>query len=490
MFAPRSFTSPRAGADIGRMPRPLSFRLCRFTLSIVALAAGASAAESTPRLEWSDVPAILARIRAPEFPDRRFDIASFGAKADDQTDSLPAIQAAIERCHAAGGGHVQIPAGAFMFDGPIRLQSNVDLHLAAGAVLRFSGRAERLLPAVRTRWEGTILQNYSPLIYARGAENVAITGAGTIDGNARGGFAEWRGRQGPAQERSRQMNATGAPLAERNFGAGDFLRPPLIEPYECRRVLIEGVTLKDSPFWVIHPTFCRNIIVRGVTVDSLAINNDGCDPDSCADVLIEDCFFHTGDDGIALKAGRDADAWRDGRPTENVVVRRCRFQSRINGLCIGSEMSAGVRHVFVEDCRVETGESCLYFKSNRDRGGYIENIRVRRITVDVAKSATIRFETNYHSFRGGNAPTAYRDFALEDITCADAQNYFLFAEGVEELPMRDIRLRHVTVAHARAALFVRGVEGLRFDEVRVNGELLPEAPLATPADTPKLPMRL
>jgi len=441
-------------------------------------------------LEWSDVPSILARIHAPVFPDHDFVITVYGARSGGQTDCLPAVRAAIEACHAAGGGHVLVPPGEYLLAGPIHLMSNVDLHVAKGAILRFSGEPEHFLPLVLTRWEGTLLWNYSPLIYARGAENIAITGEGVIDGNARRVFQSWSaGRvkpQTPAQERSRTMNAEGTPLAERRFGPGFFLRPDFFQPYECRGVLIEGVTLKDSPFWVIHPTFCTNVIVRGVTVDSLTINNDGCDPDSCVDVLIEDCSFHTGDDGIAIKAGRDQDAWRDGRITENVVIRNCRFQSKINGLCIGSEMAAGVRHVFMEDCRVERGESCIYFKSNRDRGGFIENVRVRRVQVDLSRAAVIRFETNYHSYRGGAAPTVFRDFVIEDVAALDATAYLLFAEGNEELPIRDVLLRNVTVRHVREPLFLRNIAGLRLENVEGNGRPLDEHPPMTSADVPRL----
>lgn len=454
----------------------------------------ALAATAAPKLDWADVPAILARITPPQFPAREFDITAFGAKGDEKTDSLPAVRAAIEACVAAGGGHVVIPAGTYLLNGPIHLQSNIDLHLAEGATLRFSGRPGDFLPTVLTRWEGVILHNYSPMIYARGAENVAITGRGTIDGNARREFRQWAmdisKLQDRGQEISRRMGAAGAPLAERQFGEGYYLRPSLIQPYECRNVLIEGVTFKDSPFWVIHPTFCTNVTVRGVTVESLLINNDGCDPDSCTDVLIENCRFLTGDDGIALKAGRDADAWRDGRRTENVVIRHCVFQSKINALCIGSEMSAGVRHVFMEDCRVEEGESCIYFKSNADRGGFIENVRVRRVAIDLSRAGVVRFETNYHSYRGGNAPTAYRDFVIEDVTCANATNYAVFAEGTPQSPIEDVLLRNVSIAHAKEPLFLRNAVSLRLENVHVNGQTLPEHPPATPEGTAKLPIRL
>lgn len=488
----RAAAFPPAGT-LGARPTPWRW-LAGWVGLLVVGARGLVAGEPAVGLEWADVPAILARIRAPEFPARDFVVTDFGARGDGATDSLPAVRAAIAACHAAGGGRVVVPAGTFLLNGPIHLESNVNLHVSAGATLLFSGQPEHFLPVVLTRWEGVILYNYSPMIYARGAENIAVTGGGVIDGNARREFRGWAmgisKLQYPAQERSRQLGAAGAPIAERIFGAGSYLRPSMIQPYECRNVLIEGVTIKDAPFWVVHPTFCTNVTVRGVTVDSQLINNDGCDPDSCTDVLIEDCRFRTGDDGVALKAGRDADAWRDGRRTENVVIRNCVFQSKINALCIGSEMSAGVRHVFMEDCRVEEGESCIYFKSNADRGGFIENVRVRRVQIALSRAGVVRFETNYHSYRGGHSPTAYRDFVIEDVTCADATNYAVFAEGTGESPIEDVLLRNVTVARARAPLFLRHAATLRLENVRVNGALLPATPPETPADAVRLKIRL
>ena len=433
---------------------------------------------------------MVARIHAPEFPQRDFVVTSFGGVGDGKTDSLPAIRAAIEACGAAGGGRVVIPAGEFLACGPIVLRSRINLHVAGGAVLRFSGEPADFLPVVLTRWEGTLLYNYSPLIYARGAQDVAVTGHGIIDGNARAAFVAWLPRQTPAQNRLRQMGSDGVPVSERTFGEGHYLRPSMIQLFECRNVLVEGVTLKDSPFWVVHPVFCTNVTVREVTVDSLALNNDGCDPDSCTDVLIENCRFHTGDDGIAIKAGRDADAWRDGRMTENVVIRHCEFQSRINALCIGSEMSAGVRNIFMEDCHVAEGDSCLYFKSNRDRGGFIEHVRVRRIRIDVSRAAVIRFETNYHSYRGGNAPSQFSDFRIEEVSCASSDGYFLSAEGSVDLPIRNVRVKHVTVTNARVPLLLRHIEDLLLTDVHVSGQLLVDRPALTPVHVPRLRLRM
>lgn len=454
---------------------------------------GAALATALPSLaadsSWSAVPSILARIADPTFAARRFEVGRFGAVGDGKSDARPGIQASIDACHAAGGGHVIVLPGDFLVNGPLHLESGVDLHVEKGATLKFGSRASDYLPLVLVRWEGTMAYNYSPLLYARDAVDIAVTGEGTIDGNARAEFSGWLVRQTPAQERLRKMGADGVPVEQRRFGEGCFLRPGMFEPVNCKNVLIEGVTLRDSPFWVVHPIFCRNVTVRRVTVDSLALNNDGCDPDSCRDVLIEGCTFHTGDDGIAIKAGRDADAWRDGRPTEDVVIRDCRFRSRINGLCIGSEMSAGVRRVFVENCEVQSGESCIYFKANRDRGGFIEDVHVRNIKIGVSRAAVVRFETNYHSYAGGHASPVFRHFDIENVTCDEASSYFLFAFGTTDSPISDVRLHDIVVRKARQPLFLRNIDGLDLDHVSVNGDGLPEHPAMTPSTVAPLKLR-
>lgn len=327
---------------------------------LVFLSPLAAAAAET---DWSEAARIAGAIQRTEFPARVFDVRDHGAIPDDALDDRPAILAAIRACNAAGGGRVLLPPGLLISNGPIHLQSHVELHVAEGALLRFSAEPAHFLPVVLTRWEGTECFNFSPFIYARNVSNVAITGSGTIDGNARRSFANWKPRQGPDQIRIREMGAAGVPLHERVFGEGHWLRPGLIQFFACNRVLVEGVTILDAPFWVIHPVFCRDVIVRGVTVDSGNPNNDGVDPESSTNVLIEDCVFRTGDDSVAIKSGRDEDAWRAGVPSENIVVRRCVMDSKANGLCIGSEMSGGVRNVFLEDCEVGEVMAALDRKS-------------------------------------------------------------------------------------------------------------------------------
>lgn len=334
------------------------------------------------------------------------------------------------------------------------------------------------MPAVITRWEGTELFNYSPLIYAYHVQNIALTGKGTINGNGSKKFSAWADNQNIDKEILRRMGRENLPIYRRIFGEGFRLRPGFIEPYGCANVRIEGITIKDSPFWVIHPIFCNNVIVRDVTVDSHNRNNDGCDPESCSNVLIEGCTFSTGDDAIAIKSGRDNDAWRIGQPTENVVIRNCTFWSKINGVCIGSEISGGVRNVFIENISILKSSNAIYFKSNLDRGGYIENIYVRNIQADSVRTALVRVEPNYKGERSGFHPTLFNKITVENVTCGQTNECAISMAGFPELPIRNITLKNITVDKAVSDYRLENGENIIFENVRVNGEKLPEKPEA------------
>jgi polygalacturonase len=411
-------------------------------LTFVALAARAEGQAPAPD-PWRRLAGILAAIEPPSFPDRDFPITAFGAVADGATDATSAFREAIAACSKAGGGRVLVPPGVFL-TGPIRLQSNVNLHVSEGATVRFTRDPAAYLPVVLTRWEGVELMNYSPLVYAYGARNVAVTGRGTLDGQA-GPDHWWPWKksghpqsQKPDRDRLFAQAEAGVPVAERVYGAGHYLRPQFVEPYRCQNVLIEGVTLTNAPMWVIHPVLSRNVTVRGVRVVSAGPNNDGCDPESSTDVLIEDALFDTGDDCIAIKSGRNADGRRLGAPSERIVVRGCRMRAGHGGVTIGSEVSGSVRDVFVERSEMSSPdlERGIRFKTNAVRGGTIENVFVRDVKIGEAGSA-IDIDMLYEEGAAGSFLPVVRNVVVERLTVRKARHAF-FVRGLAASPVRNL----------------------------------------------------
>ncbi len=454
----------------------INLRIILFALPALFLSVMKSSAQNTP----SPVSQVLANIKPPEFKKVSYDITAFGAVADGKTDIKPILDKVIAQCSVNGGGQVVIPKGGFFIAGPVVLKSHVDLHFEDGAELTFSADEKNYLPAVLTLWEGTELFNYSPLFYAYQCSDIAVTGHGKINGSASGNFAKWRPQRSPEQTTLRQMGGDGTPVYKRVFGEGYHLPPDMIQFFGCKNVLIDGITIVDAPYWVIHPVLCNNVTVQNVTINSLNLNNDGCDPEASTNVLIQHCNFTVGDDGIAIKAGRDQDGWRIGQPTENVVVRSCVFTSKTNGLCIGSEMSAGVRNIYMYNVTIKKCLSAIYFKSNLDRGGFIENIHVSDIQCDSARSAFIRFENNYHGSRGGHYPTKFDGFFIQNVTCNYSGEAGIYAVGVEGNPLRNITLKNVTILKTPKDQVVDNAENLKYEDVHINGILMPKPVITGP----------
>jgi polygalacturonase len=428
---------------------------------------------------WTAVEAILARIRPPQFPDRDFDVTRFGAVGDGEKLATRALADAIAACHAAGGGRVVVPPGRFL-TGAIHLKSHVNLHVAEGATLAFSQDPRDFLPVVFTRWEGVELMNYSPLVYAFGQQDVAVTGTGILDGQADAAhWWPWKGRrdpaggphQGPARARLLEMAAAGVPVAERVFGDGHYLRPSFIQPYRCQNVLIEGVTIVRSPMWEVHPVLCTNVTVRGVRIDTHGPNNDGCDPESCRDVLIEGCSFDTGDDCIALKSGRNDDGRRVGVPVENVIVRDCVMKDGHGGVVIGSEISGGARYVFAERCQMSSPnlDRALRIKTNSVRGGTIEHVYMRDVTVGEVAEAVLTVNFFYEEGDAGKYPPIVRDVEMRGVTSRKSKHALLL-RGYAHDPIRDVRVLDCTFDGVARTDVLEGVANLTLRNVRVNGQ--------------------
>ena len=442
---------------------------------------------------WAEAQKILARIKPPVFPKRDFDITRYGAAGDGRKDCTEAFRKAIAACNRAGGGRVVVPAGSFV-TGAIHLKSNVNLHVTKGATILFSRDPKKYLPLVFTRWEGMELMNYSPFIYAFEQANIAITGGGVIDGQADcGNWWPWKGRTGcgwkkgdpnqaPARARLYEMVAQGLPVGERVFGEGGYLRPQFIQPYRSKNVLIEGVTLRHSPMWQIHPVLCTNVTVRNVNVereagatDRTGPNTDGCDPESCKDVLIEGCTFATGDDCIAIKAGRNNDGRRIAAPSENFVIRNCRMKDGHGGITIGSEISGGVRNVFAYDCQLDSPDlnTAIRFKNNALRGGLLENFYFRNIEVGQVADATITIDFNYEEGEKGPFIPVVRNVFVSNLRSGKSERA-LDMQGFKKAPITNVSLRGCTFDNVAKESVVKHVEGLSLREVRINGKLVGE----------------
>jgi polygalacturonase len=442
-------------------------------------------------LGWDRVPEILGRIVPPTFADRDFDVTRYGARGDGATDCTKAFVDAIAACNAAGSGRVVVPAGRFL-TGPIHLRSNVNLHVQRDAIIAFSQDPRAYLPAVFTRWEGMELMGYSPLIYAFQQENVAVTGEGTLDGQADAQhWWPWKGstdsgyrkgdpNQVPARTRLMQMMESGEPVARRIFTDGSYLRPQFIQPYRCRNVLIEGVAIVNSPMWEVHPVLCTNVTVRGLRINSHGPNNDGCDPESCRDVLIEGCIFDTGDDCIAIKSGRNADGRRLAAPTENVIVRGCRMKDGHGGVTIGSEISGDVRHVYVERCEMDSPnlDRALRFKNNAMRGGTLEHVYMRNVTVGEVANGVLDVDFLYEEGPKGPFVPVVRDVEMRDVTSRKSR-YGLYLRAYPRSTIDDIRLIDCRFDGVTNGNVVEQVTGLSLTRVRINGRDVDAASLTS-----------
>lgn len=430
---------------------------------------------------WKTASGITARVTMPVFPSRTFSITAFGAIGDGRSDCTEAFRRAIDSCNTAGGGTVLVPQGTFM-TGAIRLRSNVNLSVSKHAVVRFWTDPKKYLPLVFTRWEGVELMNYSPLIYAFEDSNIAVSGEGVLDGqgttsawwpwkgNAEGGWKQGMPRQKEARARLMELCEKGVPPEQRIFGEGSYLRPSFIQPYRCKNVAVTGVTLKDSPMWFINPVLCTSVLIENVTVVGHGPNNDGCNPESSRDVVIRNCSFDTGDDCIAIKSGRNADGRRISVPTENVVIQNCSMKDGHGGVVLGSELSGGIRNVFVEDCIMDSPnlDRALRFKTNSVRGGVIENFYARRITVGQVAEAVLLVDFNYEEGDTGPHTPVMRNIFLSGIT-AKKGKYAVFAKGYERSPVTNLQMENCTFETMDEPNVLEHVKGLSVRNVRVNG---------------------
>ena len=431
-------------------------------------------------------------IQLPKIAERQFLITSFGAKTTaTAAQNQKAINRVISLVSKKGGGKVIIPKGTWN-TGAIELKSHVNLVLEEGATLHFAFEP-KLYPLVRTSWEGLACWNYSPCIYAYKATDIAITGKGTIDGGGNNDtFWQWNGsprfgyKEGVTKESQKlgsrskllKMAEDGVPFDERKFGMGYGLRPQLVNMVHCERILIKDVKMINSPFWVIHPLLSKNITVDGVYVWNEGPNGDGCDPEACENVLIQNCVFHTGDDCIAIKSGRNNDGRLWNQPSKNIIIRNCKMEDGHGGVVIGSEISGGCENVYAENCVMDSPhlERILRIKTNNCRGGQVQNINMRNVVVGQCKEAVVKINLDYE-----RKEICYRGFEpivnnvnVENVTCQKSDYGVLIIgrdslENVYDINIKNCKFDGVVKEPVKITGKTRNV---KFDNLVINGSLV------------------
>ena len=323
---------------------------------------------------------------------------------------------------------------------------------------------------VKTGWEGTFLQNYSPFIYGYQLHDVSIIGKGTIDGNASTTFSTWKPNQKRGQQLSREMNHQEVPIAERNFGDGYWLRPHLVQFFQCKNITIEDVFITNAPFWCVHLLQSENIICRGIRYDAKLVNNDGIDPEYSRNVLIEDVHFNNGDDNVAIKCGRDNDGWTTAMPSENIIIRNCHFKG-LHAVVIGSEMSAGVRNVFIENC--DYAGYCkrgIYIKTNPDRGGFVRDIYVNNCVFDEVED--LFYITSMYAGEGAESKhfSTVENIFVDGVRCQKARQGGIVLQGTKAKPLRNISFRNVEIGEVKNALSMDDTEDIIFQNCHFGGK--------------------
>lgn len=455
-------------------------------LSTVAAALLSLSTKEEPRVWTSsseplkEMEQVRKQIKAPVFKNKDYAITAFGARGDGLTKNTEAFKKAIEACNKAGGGRVVVPAGRFL-TGPLYLKSNVNLHLQEGAVIVFS-RDTKDYPLVLTRWEGMDCMNYSPQLYAYGETNIAVTGKGTLDGNAdKTHWWPWKGRAQygwqkgePNQEKARDslhvLMRQKVDPRQRIFGDGHYLRPYMLQPYNCKNVLLSGVKMINSPMWFVAPVMCENVTVEKVRIESHGPNTDGCDPDACKNVLIKDCYFDTGDDCIAIKSGRDEDGRRYGRPAENHIIEGCEMKDGHGGIVIGSEIAGGARNIYARNCKMSSTnlDRVLRVKTSSSRGGVIENVFLKDIAVGTYKESAVHFNMFYE--QPGNFMPTIRNVWVENLNVTDGGDYAVWVNAYKESPVQHLKLVNCTINGVKEAYKIDHVKNMTLTNVTINGK--------------------
>lgn len=416
----------------------------------------------------------------PAGAQQYYDVTRFGAKKDSSAKATAAIAKAIKAASAAGGGTVYFPAGKYL-TGPIHLKSNITILIDAGAELHFSDHFDDYLPMVESRYEGVDVTSFSPLFYANGVENIAITGRGAIYGHGKKwwdfveGYKEGQPRTKWQLEFDRLNKNILLPDDPKQMKRG-FLRPPFIQFMHSKNILIQGITIRNSPFWTINPQFCDNVTVHAVTIINPgrnAPNTDGINPESCSNVHISNCHISVGDDCITIKSGKDAPGRARARPAENYTITNCTMLSGHGGVVIGSEMSGGVKKIAISNCIFDGTDRGIRIKTTRGRGGVVEDIRVSNIVMKNIGQQAIVLDMEYA--KAPEEPVSertprFRNIRLSNITAYTKEA--MYVNGLKEMPVSEISLNDV-VFEAERGITLKNAADISFNNVRVNTQTGP-----------------
>ncbi|WP_316829917.1 glycoside hydrolase family 28 protein [Pedobacter aquatilis] len=405
-----------------------------------------------------------------------YNVLKYGAKNDSSKIATTAIKNAIDAASKAGGGTVYFPAGKYL-TGPIHLKSNITIFIDAGAELHFSDNFDDYLPMVKSRYEGVDVTSFSPLFYAYKAENISITGRGLIDGHGKKwwdfveGYKEGQARS-KWQNKFDELNKDIILPDDAKQMKRGFLRPPFIQPMFCKNIIIEGITIRNSPFWTINPEFCENVKVHAVTINNPhSPNTDGINPESCKNVHISDCHISVGDDCITIKSGKDAPGRKMGIPAENYTITNCTMLSGHGGVVIGSEMSGDVRKITISNCVFDGTDRGIRIKTARGRGGVVEEIRVSNIIMKNIGQQAIVLDMQYAKTNPepvSERTPKFRNIHFSNIT--GEVNQAAYLNGLEEMPIENITFNDINV-DAKTGFSIGNSNKIEFHNVQVNTTL-------------------
>lgn len=434
-----------------------------------------------------NAPFDIKEFKRPTFKQNYFDIRNYGAVEGGKIKCTEAIREAIHQASLEGGGYIIIPEGKWL-TGAIHLDNNINLYLDKNAELIFSQEPEDYLPVVFARHEDVECYKYSSFIYANNKENIAITGAGTLNGQGNYWWG-YKTKKRDSEILLYEMGKNNVPVEERIFdGTNDReLRPAFFQPMNCKNVLVEGITFLYGAFWTITPTYCDNVIIRKIKIITYGDlgdtpNGDGVNPSSSTNVLIENCEFSTGDDCIAIKAGRDNDGLRVNKPCENIVIRNCKGLIGHGGIVIGSETSGGIRNVFAENCQFYGTDRVVRIKTTRGRGGIVENMWFKNLSGDDIQKEALRINMRYNP-QGPlverlpaqpvtESTPIIRNIHFEDIKITNSKSYSIELLGLPEMLMDNISFKDLSL-HSIKGINLSDVNRISFNNITINSEKEP-----------------